>query len=211
MKHWIFDFDGTLVDTDGLFYKVLGHALEPFSVKVGENFMEEIRHKHPHRIFEDLLPADKAEEAMHRMRIIGQEISQNIKPFDGIERVLRTLEKNKVSLSIWTGRDGSSTDRILKNTGLRDYFEHIISGTCVETNKPGHDGLLELKMVHSAETDEMVMTGDHHHDIEPANALGVLSIHARWKKDPHVLPEKVKPNYEFGCTDKFHEWILNKI
>ncbi len=211
MQHWIFDFDGTLVDTDGIFGKALAFALEPYGVTVGEDFMEQIRHKHPHRIFEDHLSFEQAEEAMKRMRVIGQELSETIQPFQGIDSVLRTLEKNKVSLSIWTGRDRESTKRILQKTGLNGYFSQVISGTCVPTNKPGHDGLLELKQHHQAESDQMVMVGDHHHDIEPANALGLVSVHAQWKKIPHVLPEKVKPNYAFGSLDDFHQWIQYQL
>lgn len=207
MRHWIFDFDGTLVDTDGLFHSTICYALEPFSLRPGPGFMEEIRHKHPHRIFEDLLPDDKAEKAMERMRQIGQEQTDKIKPFKGIESVLDTLDRKDVSLSIWTGRDRASTERILERTGLKKFFSKVISGTCVETNKPGHDGLLEIQTFHLAETDEMVMIGDHHHDIEPANQLGLISVHAQWKKDPHILPRTIKPTYAFNCTNLFHQWI----
>ncbi len=211
MKHWIFDFDGTLVDTDGIFGQALLHALEPFSVDVGKDFMEQIRHKHPHRIFEDHLSEEQADQAMERMRVIGAELSNNVKAFPGISEVLKTLEKNRVSLSIWTGRDRESTLRILEKTGLTGFFEKIISGTCVPTNKPGMDGLLEIRDHHKAVPDEMVMIGDHHHDIEPANDLGITSVYARWKRIPHVLPKKVEPKFSFGSTEHFHEWILTQF
>ncbi|MEM7646086.1 MAG: HAD family hydrolase [Pseudomonadota bacterium] len=211
MRHWIFDFDGTLVDTDGIFERSLVYALEPFSVDVGPNFMEQIRHKHPYRIFEDHLDEQQAQMALERIRERGQIESQKVQAFAGIKDVLSTLDSKKVSLSIWTGRDRVSTERILANTGLNTFFKEIISGTCVPTNKPGHDGLLEIKSRKEAQPDEMVMIGDHHHDIEPANALGVTSVHARWKRTPHVLPEKIKPNYEFGSTEDFYHWVLSQI
>ncbi len=211
MRYWVFDFDGTLVDSDGIFYRALSFALEPFNVSVEDDFMEQIRHKHPHRIFEGLLTYHQADLAMQRMREIGADLSDKIRPFDGVEKVLDSLHKQKASLSIWTGRDGDSTQRILRRTGLDGFFNRVISGTCVPTNKPGHDGLLEIINHHQAETDEMVMVGDHHHDIEPANALGLVSVHAQWKKIPHVLPEEIKPNYAFGSLDDFHDWVLFKL
>jgi HAD superfamily hydrolase (TIGR01549 family) len=212
MRHWIFDFDGTLVDTDGIFEKSLAYALEPFSVDVGANFMEQIRHKHPYRIFEDHLNEEQAQIALQRIRERGRVLSEQVEAFEGIKDVLSTLQNRKVSLSIWTGRDRASTERILDSTGLQSFFtQEIISGTCVPTNKPGHDGLIEIKSRKEAQPDEMIMVGDHHHDIEPANALGVTSVHAKWKRIPHVLPEKVKPNYEFGSTEDFYNWILSQI
>lgn len=209
MRHWVFDFDGTLVDSDGNFWKAMGHALAPFSVNVAENFMEQIRHKHPDRIFEDILSEVEAKEAISRLRLFGKELSETIKPFQGIQDALEVLKSKGVSLSIWTGRDRESTDRILKRTNLLPYFERVVSGTCVGTNKPGHDGLIELLNHYKAQGDEMVMIGDHHHDIEPANELGLTSVHACWKKTPHVLPEQVKPNYSFDCTGEFQNWIVS--
>lgn len=211
MKHWIFDFDGTLVDSDGIFYKTLSYALKPFQVNVADNFMEQIRHKHPHRIFEDILTEAQSEKALTRLRVIGQELSETIQPFPGIKKVLQTLQSKGVTLSIWTGRDQASTLRILKRTGLAPYFGPIVSGTCVTTNKPGTDGLLELKNHHQAVGSEMVMIGDHHHDIEPANQLGLVSIHAQWKREPHQLPSQVQPRFCFRCTDEFNQWIHSQL
>ena len=211
MQHWIFDFDGTLVDTDGLFSTCLTHALEPYSVVVGSDFMEQIRHKHPHRIFEDLLSPEQADQAMQRMREIGQELSEKIQVFPNMKEILISLEKKKASLSIWTGRDGDSTHRILKKLNMDHFFEKVISGTCVEVNKPHQEGLWELKNHFNSQTDQMVMVGDHHHDIEPANQMGMISIHARWKKIPHVLPEGIEPRHSFDCTRRFFDWIQQTV
>lgn len=211
MKHWIFDFDGTLVNSDGIFYKALSYALEPFSVDVGNNFMEQIRHKHPHRIFEDHLSEAQAEVALQRMREIGQHLSENIEVFEGIPDLLSLLKDKAVSVSVWTGRDGASTHRILNRLGLTDYFQLIVSGTCVEVNKPGHDGLIKVQNHHQADFSEMIMVGDHHHDIEPANTLGVTSVHAEWKAQPHLLPEKTKPNLRFGSVQELQNWFLKQL
>ncbi len=211
MKYWIFDFDGTLVDTDGLFYQCLEYTLKPFEVEVQPDFMEQIRHKHPHRIFEDLLPPSQSKIAMERLKRAGAELSEGIEAFPGIKEVLTTIENNKGRLAIWTGRDGESTRRILTRLGLVERFETIITGTCVETNKPGHDGLLTIKDFFRAKPHEMVMVGDHHHDISPANDLGLHSVHARWKSQPQDLPKEVKPHWNFNCTQTFLKWIEDQF
>ncbi len=211
MKYWIFDFDGTLVDTDGLFSKCLAYTLEPFKVEVGANFMEEIRHKHPHRIFEDLLPPEESQIAMQRLSKVGRELSEGIKAFPGIHEILTAIESNQGKLAIWTGRDGESTKRILTKIGLIDRFETIISGTCVESNKPSKDGLLTLKDFFDAKPEEMVMVGDHHHDIHPANELGIHSVHVRWKPIPHPLPENIEPRFQFDCTGTFLNWVERQL
>ena len=207
MRHWIFDFDGTLVESEGFFSHCLSYALGPFGVDTGQEFIERIRHKHPHNIFEDDLTPDQAFIAFERMREAGREIIDEIKIFPGLLDVLETLSSKGASLSIWTGRDRESTELILRKQGLETVFTKITTGTCVEINKPGHQGLLEIQNHHRADIDQMVMVGDHHHDIEPANLLGCLSVHARWKGLSAPLPETVKPNYQFVSTLEFHQWV----
>ena len=116
-----------------------------------------------------------------------------------------------MSLSIWTGRDGASAKRILENVKLDHFFERIVSGTCVETNKPGHDGLLLLADHFKVGHDQMVMVGDHHHDIEPANALGCYSVHAKWKNKPAQLPSGIEANQVFESVIDFNNWAQNRI
>jgi phosphoglycolate phosphatase-like HAD superfamily hydrolase len=211
MKHWIFDFDGTLVDTDGFFQKTINFALKPFNINVDSNFIETIRHKHPHSIFDDLLTLEQNEIAFARLKQAGLKDLQETKIFPGMKMVLKTILDNKGSLSIWTGRDRQSTDMILKKNEIFDYFHKIISGTCVKKNKPEKDGLIELFNHHKSQWHEMVMVGDHHHDIGPANDLGLISVHARWKKLPVTLPEKIKPTHHFDSVDLFHNWIQSNI
>lgn len=207
MKHWIFDFDGTLVDTDGNFSKTLGYALAPYGIKVDRAYIEKIRHKHPHNLFEDELTEDQAQVAYQRLAEADKSIVTEAKVFPGVLAILETIKKAGGSISIWTGRDLRSTQLILRTHNILHEFEKIISGTCVAVNKPGHDGLLELKAHHKAEAHEMVMIGDHHHDIEPANSLGLTSVLARWKKQTVSLPKNIEPNYMFGSVDDFHSWV----
>lgn len=188
MKHWIFDFDGTLVDSDAHTQSCINYALEPFGQVVAPDFIEQVRHRHPGQIFDDLLNVEERALAFKRLAEISQDKASEIKAFGGIEVVLEHLNSRGISLSIWTGRDRHSTEMILKKQGLLHFFSKIVSGTCVPNNKPSTDGLVVLLGHYQSPVTDMVMVGDHHHDIEPANDLGMYSIHARWKKIPHELP-----------------------
>ena len=140
-KHWIFDFDGTLVNTDGFFMESIGYALEPFGKTPGETFIEDIRHKHPTAIFDHMLNPKEASEALNRLREKGKDLVERTNLFEGIEDVLLTLSNQGSRISIWTGRDRFSAVAILENTGIKKYFDQIVSGTCVPNNKPQHDGI----------------------------------------------------------------------
>lgn len=208
-QHWIFDFDGTLVNTDGFFHESLSFALKPFGIEVGSNFIEEIRHRHPMAIFDHLLPQAEAKEALKRLGEKGAELSEQIRVFDGMKEVLETLVKQGSRISIWTGRDRRSTIHILEKTKATIYFDKIVSGTCVVNNKPHTEGLEEIAKHFSKPFEELIVVGDHHHDIGPANNLGCYSVHAQWKEIPHLLPENIKPQKTFLNIGDFHEWVKN--
>jgi HAD superfamily hydrolase (TIGR01549 family) len=211
MRHWVFDFDGTLVDSEGYFSESFRYALAPFNIRVERDFIERIRHKHPHRIFEDILTEDQSRQAFERMNEVAQGIADKISLFPGITEILEHLDRSQVSLSIWTGRDQESTQLILGKQGIGHVFKKIITGTCVENNKPSHDGLLEICQFYQAPSQEVVMVGDHHHDIEPANALGCYSIHAQWKNNPHILPPTIQPKTQFQTTQDLLNWVRENI
>lgn len=211
MKYWIFDFDGTLVDSEGYFSRSLNFALEPFDISVERNFLEKIRHKHPDQIFDEILTTKQSKLALSRLKKIGHEMAQEIKLFQGVEKTLETLRAADIKLAIWTGRDRASTEMILKLNKSTHYFDTIVTGTCVEKNKPGTDGLVSVLRHFETESHEAVMVGDHHHDIEPANHLGCTSVHARWKNNLLPLPESAQPDYFFTCTDQFHTWVQQSI
>lgn len=211
MRHWVFDFDGTLVDSEGIFSRSFGYALSPFGIPLDAEFLERVRHKHPSRLFEDYLPEDKALVALQRLNEAGQRLVEDVRPYAGIIEVLETLVEHQCHVSIWTGRDFESTQFILEKRGMLQYFSKIISGTCVEFNKPEKEGLLEIQKHFNVPSHEMIMIGDHHHDIEPANQLGLTSVHAQWKRRPHTLPENIIPRHSFNTTQLFHEWVVDKL
>ncbi|NQZ18071.1 MAG: HAD-IA family hydrolase [Bdellovibrionales bacterium] len=206
-QHWVFDFDGTLVNTEGFFGKTIGYALQPFGVSIGPNFIEEIRHKHPNQIFDHLLKPNEAKEALDRLAYMGRQVADETPMFTGMEDVLKTLANKGHRISIWTGRDRASTVYILEKRGVKKYFDRIVSGTCVPKNKPEIDGLMELSRHFDVKAQSLAMVGDHHHDIEPARGLGCLSVHARWKKNPHLLPGNIEADHSFDSVPKFHDWI----
>ena len=212
MQYWIFDFDGTLVNSEAYFTQAMNYALKPFRIpEIDFSFMEEIRHKHPHRIFEDILSPDQELEAMERLKQYGSEVTKKVKAFPQVESILKSLKKAGKSISIWTGRDKDSTQMILDNNQIASYFDKVISGTCVQTNKPSTDGLKEILQHFSCRPQDMVMVGDHHHDIEPANLFGCISVHARWKENPVQLPLEISPHYQFDCADQFHQWLKSQL
>lgn len=205
MRHWIFDFDGTLFETEPYFIDCLSHALEPFGIEASWAFLEEVRSEHPHRIFDKLLGPEKAPIAMARLIEAGKRMTAHVEPYPGIVEMLAELKSLTDSIHIWTGRDEASTHRILERTGCAKFFDHIVTGTCVPNNKPAPDGLHRLSQNLEAQFDQLVMVGDHHHDIVPAKELGCTTVHACWKNKPNSIESKA--HQSFDSVVSFMDWF----
>ena len=205
MKHLIFDFDGTLFETESFFLDCLSYALEPFGRSASWDFLEEVRSEHPYRIFDQALGPKDAKVAMDRMIEAGQRVTEKIKPYPGIKEMLEELSAQSKKLFIWTGRDEASTHRILKNTECDHFFTEVVTGTCVAKNKPAPDGLLKIAEVTKMDMNQFIMIGDHHHDIDPAKELGCKTVHACWKKNPNHLEREAHKKFE--TVADFMNWL----
>ena len=205
MRHWIFDFDGTLFNTEPYFIECLSYALEPFDMKASWEFLERVRSEHPNKIFDKDLGLEKAPIAMARLIEAGKRMSEKVQPYPGIFEMLKELKSSTDNIHIWTGRDEPSTLRILERTGMASFFTKIVTGTCVPKNKPAPDGLHLLSTDLKAGFDQFVMVGDHHHDIVPAKELGCTTVHARWKEKPNSLESE--PHQSFDSVDDFVSWL----
>lgn len=205
-KVWVFDLDGTLVNSCGSFLNLLNASLEPFNVTVDDHYIETVRHRNPNEIFHGLLEGAQLQEAYNSLEKLSNEAASQFELFPGIPEVLKVLKEKNYRLAVWTGRDRASAEIILKNSNVKDYFEMIVSGTCVTSNKPDIEGLHFISRTLTVEPEHIVMVGDHHHDIQAAKSLGSIAVLANWHySDPRNKHHQ--PDYEFNQVDDFLSWI----
>ncbi len=207
MKAWIFDFDGTIVDTGKASMTAFREALEPFGVEFTAETMELIRHEHPHRVFRSLVGEENEKKVFEFLVRNNRKYLEQVELFHEIFEAIEYLKAQDRKVAIWTGRDLNSMTEILDRFDLHHYFDDKVSGTCVEKNKPDPEGLLLLSDRLSVEPHEMIMIGDHAHDVHGAGEVGARAIQVHWQNEYHKGETHHEPHHEFHTPDEFHNFV----
>lgn len=205
MTEWtayVFDLDGTLIDSTSTLLAGLHHALSPLHIEVSEKLIEDIRGNTGNNLFSTLnLSTEDELLAFARLRDFYVENFRTIPLFPRIEELLQLLYSHGKRLALWTARDTFSAEQILQALNIAQYFEFIVGHTQFERNKPYPDGLRYIVEQMHLSPQDVVMIGDHDHDIQGARTLGCHSIRVHWGETT-VQPEE-EADYNFYTVDQF--------
>lgn len=207
MKHWVFDLDGTLIDSSSYFEKSIFIILTEFGLAPGKKDLDlAYQFFDPTEYFRQYFGEDevKIQKSLKRLLELSKSHINLIQAFDGIEEVLVYLRSKNVRVSVWTGREIETTKGLLHNTGLAKYVDLCVTRSCVPRTKPNPDGLLKIL----TECDDVVMVGDHQYDIQGARSAKVKAISVAWN-GINVHPVEGLADHHFTEVGQLKNWITN--
>jgi phosphoglycolate phosphatase len=98
--------------------------------------------------------------------------SQRSRLYPGIREGLDWLKGNRYRLGCVTNKAAQFTEPLLRDLGVRDDFEIVISGDTLPRNKPDPMPLLHAAAHFGVEPAEALMIGDSVSDVKAARAAG---------------------------------------
>ncbi|HEX4873062.1 MAG TPA: HAD-IA family hydrolase [Nevskiaceae bacterium] len=185
-KAWLFDLDGTLVDTA----PDLGHAANRVRAELA---MEPL----PLPVYRPVASAgargllgvalgigpEHADFPQRRDSFLAHyraELCRESVLFPGLDPLLVQAELRGLPWGVVTNKPGWLTRPLLKALRLETRCACAISGDDVPRPKPAPDGLLQACAQLGLTPGEVVYVGDDRRDIEAARAAGMPSIAAGW-------------------------------
>ncbi|GBG13930.1 phosphoglycolate phosphatase [Novimethylophilus kurashikiensis] len=99
-------------------------------------------------------------------------VSLYSRPFPGVVEGLQALKAAGYHLACITNKAARFTLPLLKDTGLHDYFELILSGDTLPKMKPDPLPLLHAAEFFGVAIDRMLLIGDSQNDAQAARAAG---------------------------------------
>lgn len=210
MKHWVFDLDGTLVDSGFAYEKAVELIFAHFNLPCSAVDLQKAHlYFNPFEFFGLYLKDPRElQKAIDLLLQFNMEHVPDIPVFAGITELIDQLAKQNVAISVWTGRDFKSARKILDHTGLGRNISRCVSRTCVANTKPMPDGLLKILSDANHTSDNVVMIGDHMFDVDGARAAQVLPVSVSWKATDPLLLSQISAHH-FNQVHDLHAWALS--
>lgn len=204
----IFDFDGTIAETLPFFIDVFNKsALKSGFKKIEAEEIEKLRGKEAKEIIKFFkIPLIKIPSLLKNIRsILAQEI-ENLKPAEGIKKVLLQLKKKGFAMGILTSNSEENVRKFLRKNNL-DLFDFIYSDSSI-WRKDKMIKLLAKKR--KLNLTDVVYLGDETRDIASAKKAGVRIIAVSWGFNNADILKKYQPDFLIEKPDDLIN-VLNRI
>ena len=177
-KAFIWDLDGTLLDSYGvivdslyqiykekgfeidkqeILYDVINESVSYFIMKMEKRFG---------------VPFDDLKD---RYLIISHNAKNNIKAMKHAKEILEFIKNKGIPNYVFTHR-GVTTEAVLKNIGLYEYFDEIVTSLSGFARKPDPEGINYFINKYHLDKEQTYYVGDRPMDIKCANNAHIKSI-----------------------------------
>lgn len=178
----LIDLDGTLVDSvPDLAYcldemmKALGKA--PWGVDKARGWVGNGVDRLVMRALTDTLWDDPSEDAFKEahplfMKLYAENTSGRSELYDGVVEGIDYLKASGYTLGCVTNKAEAFTVPLLKDVGIYDKFEIVVSGDTTAKKKPDPMPLLYAAEKMNVDPADCLMIGDSMHDVKAARSAG---------------------------------------
>jgi phosphoglycolate phosphatase len=110
------------------------------------------------------------------MALYKDNVSQRSRLYPGVKDGLDFLRGAGYKLGCITNKAAAFTEPLLKDVGIRDYFQIVVSGDTLPVKKPDPLPLLHAARFFGVEPAKALMVGDSISDVTAARAAGFLIV-----------------------------------
>lgn len=192
----LFDFDGTLLDTNELIIQTFQTVLnahypgrferEDILPFLGPTLRE---------TFESIDP-EKTEELMAEYRTWNLANHDSfVSEFDGVTETLRQLRNKGLKMAIVSTKRNEMVMRGLRLIEAEELFDTIVCLDDVQHAKPDPEPLLLAMERLNSSPNETMMVGDNSHDILGGKNAGVRTAGVAWSAKGEKFIRELKPDF----------------
>lgn len=192
----IFDFDGTLMDTN----EIIRLSLNELSLKYKGKPLSQ----------RDLLTVWGQPLEKQMAGIGGGDVNEMIefyrdfynrhrdgltRIFNGVEDMLRSLSSEGVSMGIVSSKGTGGIRHGLEKFNLSKYFSVVLSKYDVQRHKPDPEGLVKAMALLGSSSSDTLYVGDSLHDLQAAKNAGLPFVLVAWSAADLESLKALHPNY----------------
>lgn len=180
IKGVVFDLDGTLIDSIEAYYEVFRETTARFGIQVKREEVLEPMATGAF-IWDRAIPKDipdrddKIKKCMNVIPQVFREVMRRVRPFPGVETVLKVLKERNVKTGLATSSWGAALQP-LHDHSLSHFFKAILSHDDGLPKKPSPAIILECLKRMDVHAAHAVTVGDSPLDIRAGRRGGLLTI-----------------------------------
>lgn len=176
------DLDGTLLDTipdlcGAVNLTLAEMKLPELPLELVKTFVGKGLMAHVGKSLRYVLDRDATETEMtHALALYRKHYAEHIADrttiYPGVLEGLEAFRARDLSLSVVTNKWTSYTNQLLEHFRLTEFFDHVVCGDTLSTNKPDPGMMFYSAGTHGVHPREMLMIGDSGNDSRAAQAAG---------------------------------------
>ncbi|MFC0233053.1 pyrophosphatase PpaX [Vagococcus entomophilus] len=208
----LFDFDGTLANTNQLIASSHEHVLNRyFPGQYDKETILSFNGPSLKEVYESVDPK-RAEFLISEYRSYNERHhDEKIKAFDGVVETLNSFKENGLKLGIVSTKAQPLLNKGLKLLNIIHFFDIIISGSDCILPKPDPEGIQKAMCRLQAKKETTIMVGDNYHDIEAAHRANIAGVFVTWSEKSEDVAKNWQADYTISSMYDLQERIFNKI
>jgi len=201
-KAVIFDLDGTLIDSMGIWLQVDREYLEKRNITVPNDLFQDVpegnSYKEICQYFKDKfdLPDTIEEIGKEWQEMVEEHYKNDISLKPGAKDLIEFLHSQNIKLGIGTSNSKHLAETVLKANGVLYYFESIVAGCEDIKGKPFPDIFLKVARELQVEPQDCLVIEDTLHGVRAAHNGNMTAFAIFDNHETHEV-EKLKEEAEF--------------
>lgn len=178
-KTYLFDFDGTLVDSMPIYGAMMLRILDEHGVKYGDDILKIITplgYVGTAKYYREQMGVQKCEEElialMHKYAV--EEYTYNVPAKKNVIEVLKELKARGDSLNVLTASPHPALDPCLKRLGIYDLFDNVWSCEDFNTTKSDPEIYKIAAKKMGVPVEEVIFLDDNYNADKTAKSAGMI-------------------------------------
>ena len=203
-KYYIFDVDGTLLNSYLVAYKAKEKVLKEYNIPYTKELIDlgfsstSIKSS---ELFGIDVNSDIGKEIVKKEKIYFNEFSKDMELFPNAIETIKYLKSKQKNLGIVTSRIKSEVINEPKLKEILPYFDCIITASDVLKPKPDKESLEKLFDITKWNKNESIFIGDSNNDSKCAYSYGIKFGLAGWG-----AVNEVRYDYYFENFEQIKNW-----